>query len=766
MSRHLRLLLLVLVAGLLVSGRASVSGQSLLIEIEDAYATHGAEGWAIGTGGVRLVLTQSGGSIGIASIQDPVGAVEWYRGSGLPDSSVVIDGQRVTIGGALTRFSGASVSEYHGGVRLDFRYALVSPASQITDWYNRGGRDRRSPGALAAAKRVEVTRSYVAYPGGGTIEVWNTFHSTGTDEITLSDINVYTLAVRPGELAWINGLNATEAEGGPFTRLSGELEDGQSFSLGSDRRATEYHVPFFSLSSGDETLFGALAWSGSWGLQLTRRNDVVTASFGLPPFPTSLAAGTTHETPHAVFGVTSQALPEVQQSIRRYVELGLRQGRPLSSHVSYNTWFNYGTFTDEATMLAEMQVAASLGIEQFVLDAGWWLHINPDDQSDYARNWGNWTIDHERFPNGLGWLGDQARAMGLRFGIWVEPERVDLATVGQGLGPAERYLARSGGRYLPGSPDRDAWSAQVCLADRDARRWATTRLLELIDEARPDYIVWDNNLWVNCDRPGHGHGGGDGNFRHHQALGTMLDEVRARYPDLEIENCATGGNRLSLDLVARSETAWVDDRTEPSTRVRHSFGGMATLYPPAYLLSFALTTAEGAGEVQTADAHYVLRSRMVGSWGFSLFLSKLDEAQRAEVAGEIAKFKTIRPILLNSTAVVLGQQAPAPGQAWSGWDAIQYLTPGAAEGLLMAYGTHDAAASATVRLKGLRPDVTYSVTSLDAGLLGMARGVDLMGDGITVQGLAGAATGHTLILRAEPGAGTSLFRRPATTSTR
>jgi alpha-galactosidase len=746
MNRSLRVCLVSLT--LVYTALSGAVRADLLMEIGDAYATREADGWSIGTAGIRLSLVQQGDVVSVGAITSPVSETEWLRRAG-SDSSVVINGQRVAIGGTLTRLQGVAVSEWNGGVRLDFRYALTSPAELIVDWYNRNNPDRRAREPLADGGAVQIMRSYVAYPGSSVIEAWNTFESATTAQITLADLNVYTLATKVGVFHWINGLNASEADGGPFTRLSGDLEEGQAVTLGSDRRATEQRVPFFSFKDGDEEFFGALAWSGSWRMRVERQDDIFTVQVGLPPFSTVVPSGGRLETPHAIVGVTSRLFPEVPQALRRYIDLGLRNGRPLQSYVSYNTWFTYGTFVDEETLKAEMELAASLGVEQFVLDAGWWFRINPQDQSDFGRSWGNWEIDPERFPNGLGVLSDHAHALGMRFGIWVEPERVDLRTVGAGVGASERFLAMEDGRYIPDTPNSQAWSAQVCLADPAARAWVTERILSLVAASRADYVKWDNNLWVTCNRAGHGHGTADGNFRHHQGLGSVLDDLRARLPGLDVENCSAGGNRLTLDQLARSEYAWVDDRTDVSSRVRHSFGGLAAIFPPAYLLTFAVTGGEAAGEATVADARFVLRSRMVSSWGFSMPLSQFDDAGRAVLAAEIAKFKEIRPIILNGSAFSLGPQAPAPGQAWAGWDALQYVTPGAREALVMAFATHDAPESATIRMKGLEPFAQYSVTSLDAGLLGSVRGIDLMGEGLVVQTVPGAATGHIIVVRAE-----------------
>lgn len=735
---------------LLTSLTPALRGDESLAQVGDAFATHDESGWTIGNSVIRYVLKQGAGSIVTGAIQDPVSELEWQR-EGAPDSSVVIDGQRVAIGGSLTRFQGAEATEYRGGVRLDLRYVLRSPAEQITDWYNQSNAGRggqRNPGPDSLSGSVEITRSYAVYPGSAVVETWNSFRVTGADGVTLSDLNSYALSIRNGTLNWVNGLQASDADGGPFTRLSGDLDEGQVFTLGSERRSSEQALPFYSVRVNDEEFFGAMLWSGSWQFRVERREDVLSVKMGLPAFGTVVPPGGALETPHAIFGITNRALPETALALRRFIDIGLRAGRPFASYVSYNTWYSYGTFMDEASMMAEMALAASMGVEQFVIDAGWWFHINGDDQGDYVRSWGNWEVDPERFPNGLGALSDRAHALGLRFGVWVEPERVDLSTVGTGNGARERFLATDGGRYDPAVGNASAVSAQVCLASDEARAWVTSRLVSFIEEARPDYLKWDNNLWINCNRQGHGHGAADGNFRHHRALATVLDGIREAFPALDIENCASGGNRLSLDMLARTDVAWVDDRTDSSTRVRHSLGGLAAMFPPSYLLSFTLGIGEGLDGVQTGGLNYVTRSRMVGAWGLSLFLSGLDEGGRAAMAQQIAAYKEIRPILAAGSAVLLGPQTPGPGQPWAGWDAIQYMTSDARQVVVLAYSSHDAPESATVRLKGLGPDTVYAVSSSDAGPLGVATGSDLMGQGLMLTATT-EAVGHIIVLRAE-----------------
>ena len=113
-------------------------------------------------------------------------------------------------------------------------------------------------------------------------------------------------------------------------------------------------------------------------------------------------------------------------------------------------------------------------------------------------------------------------------------------------------------------------------------------MTRLIDEVQPDYLKWDNNFWLNCDRDGHGHGRSDGNFAHVNGLYDVLAQLRARYPDLLIENVSGGGNRLDFGMLRYSDVGWMDDRSAPSVHVRHIVEGLGVVFPPAYLLSFVM----------------------------------------------------------------------------------------------------------------------------------------------------------------------------------
>ena len=473
----------------------------------------------------------------------------------------------------------------------------------------------------------------------------------------------------------------------------------------------------------------------------------------MPSFKTTLGVRATLETPHALFGMTTATTPEVSMALKGFIDRALRHGRPYSSYISYNTWYSYGTAIDEASLTAEMDLAAAVGAEQFVVDAGWWPGI--DGVSDFRYGWGTYEVDMDRFPNGLGALSDHAHELGMRFGLWVEPERIDRATINQPGGAVERYLATVDSRYDPSVPNSQAVSAQVCFADPGARTWITGRLVDLIEAVHPDYLKWDNNFWINCNRAGHGHGAADGNFAHMRGVDMVRDTLRAQFPGMEIEDCSSGANRLSLDMLAYSDATWLDDRTAPSGLVRHDLEGLLDIFPAPYLLSFAVTTEwepmadNGDG---LSDVPVIMRSRMPGLLGLSLRLGDMGDGSRASMAKQIDLYKRIRPILLDGVAFVLGpQQVSLPDAPWSGWDVVQQVSRTTGDAVLMAFETPDAPQSVLVRPKGLKPDVMYQVESADFGDLGAVSGSDLMLKGIEIA-MSDLTHSHILILRAQPAA--------------
>ncbi len=593
------------------------------------------------------------------------------------------------------------------------------------------------------AQRLLITRVFACYPGSPTIETWTRIASTGGDGTALTELVAWSLTMPLGNVRWLGGLrgdsaNSDGASEDAFVFAEHDFEPGERLDLGSDGRSSEQYVPFFLVDDGRDEFFGGLMWSGAWRASLERADERLRVTVSFPGVGTTVTPARPVDLPHTFFGLAAKATSDETGALHQFVLQGIRHGRPFQPLVTYNTWFVYGTRVDEDMMVAEIDRAASLGVELFVMDAGWYLGAGETSDFDFDSGLGSWTADPDRFPSGLASLADYAHGVGMKFGLWVEPERVSLATVGKPGLAQEPWLATHGNDY--GS----ALNAQICLAGAAGRKWVMDQLVALIDRVRPDYLKWDNNFWINCDRVGHGHGAADGNMAHVQALYGILDELRRRYPDLLIENVSGGGARLDFGMMAFTDTAWMDDRTAPASHVRHNLEGLTFAFPPAYLLSF-LIDGDGEPIAGADDLPLLVRSRAPGILGPDLPHESIDDGTAALLKQQIAEYKTLpRHHPPGAPRSLLSDQAPVDSASW---EVLQEVADDARSALIFGFKGDGQDGRLVVRPRDLLADATYDVRSLDAGPLGASRGDALMADGIELIH-SGGSRAHVLVLTA------------------
>jgi alpha-galactosidase len=411
--------------------------------------------------------------------------------------------------------------------------------------------------------------------------------------------------------------------------------------------------------------------------------------------------------------------------------------------VTYNTWFVYGTAFNEALMENEMTAAAAMGVELFVVDAGWYPGAGASGVADFTSGLGNFTADPARFPSGLPALVNYAHGLGLKFGLWVEPERTSLANVGLPGLAQEAWLATNNGSYDPTTPAGQQVAALICLRDPDAQAWLLGQLTTLLDQVQPDYLKWDNNFWINCDRAGHGHGPTDGNHAHVEGLYSILSALRSRYPAMLIENVSGGGNRIDFGMLRYTDTAWMDDNSRPAEHVRHNLEGLTTFFPPGYLLSFVEDKAPEP-LVNPPDLPLFTRSRMPGILGLTYLAARLTETAMAALSDEIGVYKTLRGTVSTASGMLLTPQTlPANGP---GWDALEELDAVSGNVIIFAFQNDPGAASVTVLPVGLQASAAYNVFTADGTSIGGANGSDLLTSGIAIVS-SSASAAHVLLLQ-------------------
>ena len=602
--------------------------------------------------------------------------------------------------------------------------------------FNTGGTLRLDAIYRYRPANVRIARHIVVADGSPTFELWTSFEALGP-EADLSDLNGFELTVPAGALRWLTGLREEGRADGQylpaFSRQSRLLDPGSGLALGAQARSSEDAIPWFAIDGDDDELYAGLLWSGAWSLQAYRNDDALSLSFGLTGMTTHLDQRVV-EAPHVLLGAVRGGLDQAAIGLRSYLVPGLRGGRDFSPLVTFNTWFVNGTRIDDRRIRAEMDRVALLGVELFVLDAGWYAGAGAEGIFDFSSGLGRWQPDPDRFPDGLGGLADHAHELGMKFGIWVEPERVDLDVLEE-AGIDQSWLGTSGGQHLT---ER---TGQICLAGAEGQRWVWDRLTSFIDQVHPDYLKWDNNGWLNCDRDGHGHGASDGNYAHVRGLYELLSLLRDSYPNLLVENVSGGGNRLDYGMLRYSDVGWMDDRSGRASHVRHNFEGLSAAFPPGYLFAFVTEQDEAEQLTTHHDLALYFRSRMLGVLGLSFSLEGLVTLDAIE--REIQTYKGLRDILKDGAGLLLSDQAQVKGGPL--WDVFQVETPNGNHVLLFAFQNDSASGVLTLRPTALDPEGIYGVQSVDFGDLGEAKGGDLVQDGIDVYPLERTGA-HVLVL--------------------
>lgn len=355
--------------------------------------------------------------------------------------------------------------------------------------------------------------------------------------------------------------------------------------------------------------------------------------------------------------------------------------------ITLNTWeaVYFAHDLDRLTELAD--AAAAIGAERYVLDDGWF-----GSRRDDTRGLGDWYVSADVWPEGLHPLVDHVTGLGMQFGLWVEPEMVN----------PDSDLARAHPDWIlrvPARLPRPARHQQVLdLAHPDAYAYILERLDALLTEYRIGYLKWDHNR----DLVDAGHAGVAGVHGQTLAVYRLLDELRARHPGVEIESCSSGGARVDLEILQRTDRIWGSDCIDALER--QQIQRWTNLLVPLELIGAHV----GSGTAHSTGRRHALSFRagtaLFGHLGIEWDLREADAAQRAELAAWVAAYKELRGLLHTGTAVHADVADPSHHVhgvvAHDGSDAVFAV---------VATATSDALPTGRLTFPGLDPDATYHV---------------------------------------------------------
>jgi alpha-galactosidase len=305
--------------------------------------------------------------------------------------------------------------------------------------------------------------------------------------------------------------------------------------------------------------------------------------------------------------------------------------------VLYNSWEATGYDVDEAGQMALASRAAGLGVELFVMDDGWFGARTGDHAG-----LGDWAPNPTRFPRGLRPLAAEVRRLGMRFGLWVEPEMVNPRS--------SLYLEHPDWVYrVQGRPMTTIRNQYLLdLGRDDVAAFVLRTLHDLLSEHDIGYLKWD----FNRPRTEPGPRAGDLDGAHVANVYAILDALRGDHPGVVVEGCAAGGARVDLAMASRVDVVWPSDNTAPMDRLRVQHGFLRAHAP--HLMSSWVTDATGIFDNRPRSLAFRFVLSCAGVLGIGADIRRWTAGERAEAAAWIARYKAVREVITTGAVHQIG----------------------------------------------------------------------------------------------------------------
>jgi alpha-galactosidase len=379
-------------------------------------------------------------------------------------------------------------------------------------------------------------------------------------------------------------------------------------------------------------MWGAhLAWSGNHVVLADRLADgrrYLQLGELLHPGEVALEPGATYRTPELIGVHSEHGLTAATQQFHRH--LRRRSTHPTTPRpVLVNTWeaVYFDHDLDQLRALADR--ASRVGIERFVLDDGWFGARRHD-----RAGLGDWVVSHEAHPGGLGPLIDHVRARGMEFGLWVEPEMVNPDSDLYRMHP-EWALVTDG--Y---SPVQARHQLVLDLSQPDAFAHVLGQLDALLHDHEIAYLKWD----MNRDHIGGSDAtGAAGTHEQTLAVYRLLDELRTRHPGVEIESCSSGGGRIDMEILRRTERVVAIAR--PDALERQTIQRGTSMLIPPELMGAHIGPTRSHTTGRRHDLAFRAATALFGHLGVEWNLLSLTDEELDALATVVALHKRFRPLL-------------------------------------------------------------------------------------------------------------------------
>ena len=589
-------------------------------------------------------------------------------------------------------------------------------------------------------RRIYVTLHYEMDPKSGILARSATIENREAQAVMVEQAAAAAWALPTGAYT-LNYLTGRWA--GEWNLTQEPVQAGERV-IESRRGSTGHQAnPWFALQAGQpneehgEVWFGALGWSGSWRITVERdQMSGVRVNGGFNPFDFGyvLHPNEKLETPVFYGGYAAHGLGGASRMLHRFelenilprAELAAgkaaaaAQKMPRVRPVIYNSWEATGFNVSEAGQMALAEKAAALGIDRFVMDDGWF-----GQRKDDHAGLGDWYVNTQKFPNGLKPLIDKVHALGMDFGLWVEPEMVNP--------DSDLYRKHPDWvLHFPGRPRTEQRNQMVLnLARPDVRAYLLGFLDKLLTENQIAFLKWDYNR--NWSEPGWSQIPVAEQKRvyveYTKNLYAILAELRRRHPKVEIESCSGGGGRVDLGILKYVDEVWPSDNTDPFDRLTQQ-DGFTYAYTPQIMMAWVTDSPHGLNKRTNSLAYGMLNS-MQGSLGIGANITAWTPEETALAKRLIAAYHQVQATIVEGDLYRL--ISPRNGSEFSATETVK-ADKSQAVVFVFEHSTQEGRGFPRLKLSGLDAAAEYALSSIEgkarAGTPGTASGAWWMNHGL------------------------------------
>lgn len=489
---------------------------------------------------------------------------------------------------------------------------------------------------------------YKAYQDVDIIEVWTEISHQEKNSVLLDQFSSAYLPIRRGNV-WLSHLYGSWANEG---RLSQEpLEPGMKIIKNKDgvRNSHTAHAEvMFSLDGKPQENTGnvigaALCYSGNYKLRIdTDDSEYHHFYAGINEDNSSynLAKGEVFRTPELALTYSKEGLSGSSRNFHRWARIyKLAHGTSLRK-ILLNSWEGVYFDINEQGMDQMMSDIESMGGELFVMDDGWFGDKFPRKSDNSSL--GDWKVDKRKLPNGIGGLVKNAQKHGIKFGIWLEPEMANTTS--------ELYEKHPD--WILKAPERDPITGRggtqlvLDLTNPEVQNFIFGVVDNLMtDNPEIDYIKWDANMsimnhgssYLPKDKQNHLY------IEFHRGFEKICQRIRAKYPDLTIQACASGGGRANYGVLPYFDEFWVSDNTDALQRIYMQWG--TSYFFPAIAMGSHISATPNHQTFRTIPLKYRVDVAMSGRLGMEIQPKNMTEEEKTLCKNAITEYKMIRPIV-------------------------------------------------------------------------------------------------------------------------